>query len=276
MSGETKKRKEALAAIIDGIDMLVGLDKEEKREVDRGQAPADSFGGILQSMIPLMILPQILPLFQQAFGQTLRETTVNVRVESATSIIPIDVTAQTAILAVDIRAQTVTLNIRIIESATTLNVQITGQTTTLNVSIQGNANIVITGQTVGVSLQGTYRTINAEEVNLLGFAYVEPFGEGTIITFSPIGSEKYLIEGFTASYTILRDTILKPELIIVVLQVGVDEFAWLNLTSEKPSDTLTLIRAIAVTASYPLSVIVKNRSPFTVATDMAVFMYRVA
>ena len=139
----SKQRKEALAAIMDGLDILVGMDKpEEKNEVEKEKAP-DSFTGLLQSLIPLMIIPQILPLFQQALGQTLRDTTVNVKVEAATSIIPIDITATTAIVPIEIRASQVTINVNITGSAVTLNVNVT------NALI----NINITGQTINVRIE---------------------------------------------------------------------------------------------------------------------------
>jgi len=146
------KRKELLAALVDGLDVLVGMEEgkkeREKREEEAPQTP-DTFSGLLQSFIPLMIIPQLLPLFQQALGQTLSSTTVTVKVESATSIIPIDISASTAIVPIEIRA-----------SQVTLNVNIASQTTTLNVTITGDANVVITGQVVDIRLSGFWHAVS--------------------------------------------------------------------------------------------------------------------
>mgnify|MGYP001773319959 CR=1 FL=1 len=270
MSEEEKKRKEALAAIIDGLDILVGIEKEKTKE--EKEKPADTFGGLLQSMIPLMIIPQLLPLFQQGLGQTLRETTVNVKVESATAIIPIDIAAQTAILAVDIRAQSVTLNIRIIEATTTINVTVTNAV--LTVQVTGDANIIIKGQTVGVSLEGTFATLFGNELDLIGVTTVPPFGKGVIISYSPPPSPMVaMIEGIHASYFLFRDTVMRPDLVIVAIKIGYDEIAWLNLSWEKSSDTLSLLRAVRVDG--PMEVIVYNRSPVTIRVKATAFIYEV-
>jgi hypothetical protein len=150
VSEEKKERKpllEALASVTDGLDVLVGLEKEKKMEKPEERKAPDTFGGLLQSMIPLLIIPQILPLFQQALGQTLQSTTVNVKVESATALVPISIEASTAIIPIEIRA-----------SQVTLNVNIASQATTLNVTISGDAFVIISGQNVGVALTGTWQT----------------------------------------------------------------------------------------------------------------------
>lgn len=184
-----KKRIESLAVATDGLDVLLGIEREEgKEEKVEERRPVDSFSGMLQSMIPLMILPQILPLFQQAFGQTLRETTVNVKVESATSIIPIDITAQTAILAVDIRAQSVTLNIRIIES-----------TTVLNVVVQGSASIVITGQSVDVRISGFYQAVAGFGKRLVGYSHIPDYDPYVILEYTVPSGKRLVITNFKAN-----------------------------------------------------------------------------
>jgi len=156
-----KPAKEALAAVVDGLDVLLGIGKEEKKEEKeerKGEAAPpspDTFSGLLQSFIPFFILPQLLPLFQQALTQTLSSTTVNVRVESATSIIPIDISATTAIVPIEIRASQVTLNVNITGSQVTLNVNIASSTATLNVNIVGQAmtiNTNIEAQTVDLRI----------------------------------------------------------------------------------------------------------------------------
>lgn len=114
-------------------------EKEEKRE----ERP-DTLSGLIQSIIPLMIIPQILPLFQQSLSQTLRETTLNVKVESSMAIIPIDIAAQTAIVAVDIKSQSVTLNVNI-------------------AAAEAVVKINVSAQSVDVQLTGTFYTLTGYE-----------------------------------------------------------------------------------------------------------------
>lgn len=118
-------------------DVLEEMLKEEKER-------RDTLSDVLQSIIPLMIIPQILPLFQQSLGQTLRETTVNVKVESSAAIIPIDIAAQTAIVAVDIKAQSVTLNVNI-------------------AAAEAVVKINVSAQSVDVQLTGTFYTLTGYE-----------------------------------------------------------------------------------------------------------------
>lgn len=151
MAEEEKRRPlfEALLSRIDGYEILAelaGERREKEREVREERRP-DTFSGLLQGLVPLMILPQLLPLFQQALAQTLQATTVNVRVESATSIIPIDISATTAIVPIEIRASQVALNVNI-ASSTTLDINIVSQ------SIQVDINFG--GQTIDVQTSGTF------------------------------------------------------------------------------------------------------------------------
>jgi hypothetical protein len=160
---EERKRKELLAALTDGLDILVGMEErkeKEKREEEAPRAP-DTFSGLLQSFIPLMIIPQLLPLFQQALGQTLSSTTVNVKVESATSIIPIDISASTAIVPIEIRASQATLNVNIQSQTTTLNIRITESVVTLNVNITNTVlNVNVTNSTLNVNIAGSTVTLD--------------------------------------------------------------------------------------------------------------------
>jgi len=361
-------------------------EKEEKRE----ERP-DTLSGLLQSIIPLMIIPQILPLFQQSLSQTLRETTLNVKVESSMAIIPIDIAAQTAVVAVDIRSQSVTLNVRIegdakvsivgqsvtlsvgiersitlgvrIEGSeavipidvrsqstmlnvniaevgsgvvfnvsivsspatlnvnitgstatlnvsimnayldvriiastatlnvsitssvtlnvniasqtTTLNVNIAGQTTTLNVNVTGRADVRITAQTAGIYLSGTYGTLTGTSVNLTGFSRLEPFRERDVAVWTPGPGDVYFIEGVSACYEVLKDSLFRPDLVVVRIYVGTQVVSALTLNAEKPSDSLTLIRAIRVTSANPLSITAICMSPVCVNVRVMAYMYGV-
>jgi hypothetical protein len=158
VSEEKKERKpllEALASVTDGLDVLVGLVKEKKEEKkeekpEERKAP-DTFSGLLQSMVPLLIIPQILPLFQQALGQTLQSTTVNVKVESATALIPISIEATTVIMPIEIRASQVTLNVAIKQSDVTLKISIENSVVTLDVRVTNTSlNVVVTNSSLNV------------------------------------------------------------------------------------------------------------------------------
>ena len=140
MAEERKEKKpliEALLGRTDGLDILAeitGEKRPEKREEAREAAP-DTFGGMLQSLPMLVMLPAIMPLLQQMLTQTLAASTINVKVESATSIIPIDISASTAIVPIEIKASDVTLNVNIASSMTTLNVTIQSSQVVLDVKI---------------------------------------------------------------------------------------------------------------------------------------------
>ncbi|MEM4167700.1 MAG: hypothetical protein QXW98_04595 [Candidatus Caldarchaeum sp.] len=277
-----KRKKELLAAISDGLDVLLGLEKEEKKEVKEREKPADTFSGLLQSLIPLVILPSVMPLFQQAFGQTLRETTVNVKVESATSIIPIDITAQTAILAVDIRAQTVTLNIRIIES-----------TTTINVAVQGDASIIISGQNVGVALTGTWQTFTGynkvfwSEGHSPGIPRLDNKFSNTLIQYTPPADKELYIEsisinmvsriclsmgnvyGTGASYFLEG---FGGAIIEVFIYIGNAVVAKLVLGSSNPSITYQPITPLKVNGGITFKIVILG-NPYGVWCSVTVLGY---
>ncbi|MEM1801402.1 MAG: hypothetical protein QXF58_06695 [Desulfurococcaceae archaeon] len=185
-------------------------EKEEKRE----ERP-DTLSGLIQSIIPLMIIPQILPLFQQSLSQTLRETTLNVKVESSMAIIPIDIAAQTAIVAVDIKSQSVTLNVNITGQDVTLNVNITSQTTTLNVNVTNSTlnvnvtnstlNISISGQTVDIKIytpSGRWTTVSQTVVTSVIVNYVDAYPGEEVTVFSVTGRGRLINMGVYFCYAV--------------------------------------------------------------------------
>jgi cytoskeletal protein CcmA (bactofilin family) len=154
---QEKKYKPLLEALVsktDGLDILAEITGEERKapgEKREAAAPTDTFSGMLQTLPMLIMLPAIMPLLQQTLSQTLSSTTVNVKVESATAIVPIDISASTAIVPIEIKASSVTLNVNISGSNVTLNVNITGSDVTFNVNVQGGT-VNVTGT---VSISGT-------------------------------------------------------------------------------------------------------------------------
>jgi hypothetical protein len=204
---------EALMAKTDGLDILAEITgekaPEEKRPEERKEAAAttDTFGGMLQTLPMLVMLPAIMPLIQQMLTQTLAASTVNVKVESATTILPIEISASTAIVPIEIKASTVTINVNITGSNVTLNVNITGSDVTLNVTgivsingtvnvtgsvsisgtvnvsgnvnidtVSGDVNIIIKSQNVDVQLTETFWTMRGKDKVLSGWDYVTPNG----------------------------------------------------------------------------------------------------
>jgi len=163
VSEREKKYKPLLEAIIsktDGLDILAEITgekapEEKKLEERREAAPTDTFGGMLQTLPMLVMLPAIMPLIQQMLTQTLAASTINVKVESATTILPIEISASTAIVPIEIKASAVTLNVNIMGSAVTLNVNVT------NTSLNVNATIVQSDVTLNVKITNTSLNVNA-------------------------------------------------------------------------------------------------------------------
>jgi hypothetical protein len=284
VSEEKKERKpllEALASVTDGLDVLVGLEKEKKEEKPAERKAPDTFGGILQSMIPLLIIPQILPLFQQSLGQTLQSTTVNVKVESATALIPISIEAATAIIPIEIRASQVTLNVNIVSQATELNVNIASQTTALNVVITGDTLVVIKSQQVGIYLADTWITgIIGQDIDLVGFSWLDPFASHTILYFEPPAGETYLLEAISIGYILPKDTMVRPELIVLRVYAGTQTtidylVGQLNITREKPTDFVNLLRTIKITSSKPLQVLATSYSSMRIGVTVTAYLYKV-
>jgi hypothetical protein len=212
---QEKKYKPLLEALVsktDGLDILAEITGEERKAPGEKKeaaapAPTDTFSGMLQTLPMLIMLPAIMPLLQQTLSQTLSSTTVNVKVESATAIVPIDISASTAIVPIEIKASSVTLNVNISGSNVTLNVMIqSSQVTldvnvtnpTLNVSVTGTVNVNISGsdvtlnvsitgavarvgieiqaQSVDVQLTETFWTMRGRDKPLSGWDFVTPYG----------------------------------------------------------------------------------------------------
>jgi hypothetical protein len=171
---QEKKYKPLLEALVsktDGLDILAEITGEKRPEERReaaAPAPTDTFGGMLQTLPMLIMLPAIMPLLQQTLTQTLSSTTVNVKVESATAIVPIDISASTAIVPIEIKASSVTLNVNISGSDVTLNVKITGAVARVGIEIQA--------QSVDVQLTETYWTMHGYDKVLSGWDFVRPYG----------------------------------------------------------------------------------------------------
>ena len=158
MSGEKERKPilEALLSRMDGLDILAEIAGEKKTGEKREEKePADTFGGMLQALPMLMILPAIMPLLQQTLTQTLASSTVNVKVESSAAILPIEVSAATAIVPIEIKASDVTLNVNIAASTTTVPIEIKASDVTLNVNITGSEamlNVNIESQVVNLKV----------------------------------------------------------------------------------------------------------------------------
>jgi len=196
---EKKDRKpffEALISKTDGIDILAeisGLKVDEKPK-EKEKEPKDTFSGMLQSIPMLLLLPAIMPLMQQAFSQTLSSTTVNVKVESSASIIPIDISASTAIVPIEIKASTVTLNVSITASEITIPVKIESSATVLDVKITAataRVGINIQAQDIDVKLTGVFQAYQGFEKVIRGTSWVSIFD--TYVINYTVPSNKRLV-----------------------------------------------------------------------------------
>jgi hypothetical protein len=144
----------------------------------------------------------------------------------------------------------------------TLNVNIASQTTTLNVTISGYANVIISGQVVGISVLGTYQTWVGREFTAIG-GYVGgaiPAGAQGITIIDVINNTGYpvMIEGFSVIARPTFDTHifvgkLFAELIIDDVNMGA-----VTLTNEKMSESFVLLRAVRVAPNSRIKVVVSN------------------
>ena len=121
--------------------------------------------------------------------------TFNVAITSCTVTLSVNITDSTIMMPVDIQAQYLTLDINIAASAVTLNVNITNATiaVTGNVSITGTANVTITAQTVGISVQGEWQV---EQGNFKSYAQnvgsIAPTNTTTLGYTVPAGKVLYI------------------------------------------------------------------------------------
>jgi len=191
MSGEKERRPilEALLSRMDGLDILAEIAGERKPEEGReGKEPADTFGGMLQTLPMLMILPAIMPLLQQMLSQTLSSSTVNVKVESSAAILPIEISAATAIVPIEIKASDVTLN-----------VNITAATARVGINIQA--------QDVDVQLTETFWSVRGKDkVIASAFTYIYPDGVVVINYTVPSGKRLIVYAVLLTSSTIVYST----------------------------------------------------------------------
>lgn len=218
MEKEKRPLIEALMEKKDGMDILVRMLAEEKKEKKEEKAP-DIFGSF-SSLIGVMIIPAILPLMTEMITKTVTERTFNVKIESSVAMLPISIEASTAIIPIEIKAQSVTLNVNITGSTTTLNVNITGSTTlnvnvtntvldvritaseaTLNVLVQNaTINIGIADQTVALRLRSTFEVEAGHEKlfwtegQLPGYPSLDSKWLRTFINYTvPSGKTLYIV-----------------------------------------------------------------------------------
>jgi len=96
--------------------------------------------------------------------------TLDINIAASAVTLNVNITASAVTLNVAIQSSAVTLNVAIQSSAVTLNVNISSSSVTLNVTvtnatlnvtgsvtISGTANVTITAQTVGISVQGEWQ-----------------------------------------------------------------------------------------------------------------------
>ena len=85
--------------------------------------------------------------------------TLDINIAASAVTLNVNITASAVTLNVAIQSSAVTLNVNISSSSVTLNVTVTNVTlnVTGSVTISGTANVTITAQTVGISVQGEWQ-----------------------------------------------------------------------------------------------------------------------
>lgn len=150
----------------------------EEKDKKEEKYKTDTIGGMLETMIPLVILPSILPLLQQSLSQTLSSTTVNVKIESSVAMLPVSIEASTVIMPVEIKASTVTLNVNI-------------------TAAEAVVKINISAQSVDVKLTETYYTLEGYEKKfLISITDLVPWGDivyGELLFSYTVPSNKRLV-----------------------------------------------------------------------------------
>ena len=169
----------------------------------------------------------------------------------------------------------------IASQTTALNVNITSQTTALNVVITGDTLVVIKSQQVGVYLADTWVTgVIGQDVDLVGFSWLDPFASHRILYFEPPAGETYLLEAMSAGYILPKDTMVRPELIVLRIYAGTQLIidylvGQLNITREKPTDFVNLLRTIKITRGRPLQVLVISYSSMRIGVTATAYLYKV-
>jgi hypothetical protein len=107
-------------------------------------------------MMPVDIQAQYLTLDINIAASAV---TLNVNISSSAVTLNVAIQSSAVTLNVAIQSSAVTLNVNISSSSVTLNVTVTNATlnVTGSVTISGTANVTITAQTVGISVQGEWQ-----------------------------------------------------------------------------------------------------------------------
>jgi hypothetical protein len=125
---------------------------------------------------------------------TASAVTLNVAIQSSAVTLNVNITASAVTLNVAIQSSAVTLNVNISSSSVTLNVTVTNATlnVTGSVTISGTANITITGQSVGVSIQGEWQVEQGNLKTYAGGGSLASGAQGYISYTVPAGKILYI------------------------------------------------------------------------------------
>jgi len=203
--------------------------------------------------------------------------TVDIRLTGTTIMLPIDIQGTTIMLPIDVQGATIMLPVDIQAQYMDLKVNITKiEEAVINILEASKIGINISAQSVGVFLEGTFETKQGKDVNLRGFTHISPFETDVVLaTWSAVGKD-CMIEGISAAYRVFKDTLYRPDLVVFDLYINGTCVARLSLSREKPSDTITLLRAIRLPAGDELDVKVSNLSPQSLEVECTVYMYEVS
>jgi hypothetical protein len=142
-------------------------------------------------MMPVDIQAQYITL---DVGIVASSVTLNVNITASAVTLNVAITSSAVTLNVAITSSAVTLNIAIQSSAVTLDVNVTNATiaVTGSVTITGAANVTITAQTVGVSIQGEWQTQQGFFKYGAGGGSLAPDAKGYISYTPPSGKNLYI------------------------------------------------------------------------------------
>ena len=294
----------------------VEVKAEREAEVELMPDMGSMVEGIMQPMMMMLTLGMVMPVMQQAMVGVLQSTevtvvvkpgsivsveitnsvlaveveggNVNVTLEHSTIMLPVDLQGATIMMPIDIQGATIMMPIDVQGATIMMPVDIQAQYVTLEVNITrieeavinileaSKIGINISAQSVGVFLEGTYETKQGKDVNLRGFTHISPFETDVVLATLYAFSKKYMIEGISVAYRIFKDTLYRPDLVIFGVYVDGTCVIRLSLSREKPSDTMTLLRAISLPAGSTLQVKVSNLSSQALEVECTVYMYEVS
>jgi hypothetical protein len=168
------------------------------------------------------------------------------------------------------------INVNITASQVTFNVNVTNSSLNVNATIVGNADVIITGQSIGVSILGTYENLAGRDFTVVG-EYVGTVGAGaqnaTIVDRNNDTGSTVLIEGFSVMCRPAFDSYVFVGKLFAELLIDGTSIGAVTITGEKMSDSFVLLRAIRVASNSNIKVVASNFGTTPVYVRCVVYGY---